>query len=235
MSDAELFQALHAVGYAPRYREWIFKKIENDLGEIVFDTGSGLGDFLDLFLKNPKRKIILSDMSEVMTGYLEARFRLIPEVQIVRWDISKENFTRFEESVDTVTCFNVLEHVEDDVQALKNIGRLVKTQGKLILFVPALKELYGSLDEMAGHYRRYTRKTLSACMHDAGWSISRMEYFNFFGILTWFLSAKIFRQKQLNSKVCASLDRIVPLLAWIERWSKPLIGQSLIVVAQKVS
>ncbi len=234
MSEADLVQALHAVSDAPHYRQWIFEKIENDLGETVFDVGSGLGDFLDLFLKDPKRKIILSDASEIMRKYLRNRCRSISRVQVVNYDISKKDSQPPRDRPSTVTCLNVLEHVEDDVQALKNMRELVGPGGKLVLFVPALEGLYGSLDEMAGHYRRYTPKTLSICLKEGGWAILRLEYFNFFWIFTWFLSGKILRQRQLNAKVCGWLDRIVPFFAQVENVFKPCVGQSLIVIAQKI-
>ena len=232
MSESELFQALQAVSYAPNYREWIFERVEKDLGETIFDVGSGLGDFLDLFLRDPKRKVILSDASGTMTSYLRERCRPFSEVRIAQGDISRDPFHAYQGLPDTVTCFNVLEHIEHDIQALKNMRQMIKPQGKLILFVPALENLYGALDQMAGHYRRYSRRKLTNSLQAAGWKVSRIEYFNFFGMFTWFLSGKILRQKQLHAQTCSRLDRLVPLLAWVEKGILPFAGQSLIAIAQ---
>ncbi len=238
MPNADLRGALKAVRGARNYREWIFQRIEPELGSRVLDIGSGLGDFADLFTRDPGRQVILSDASEKMVEELHRKMAGTPGLSVMRLDVTEDaasgNF-RGPFRPDTVTCLNVLEHLQDDTQALRNMRRWVTPGGKIVLFVPALGCLYGSLDRLAGHYRRYHRKGLSECLKSTGWTILRLEYFNFWGILTWFFAGKVLRQKQLDPAVCNNLDKLVPALSFLEKMIKPSMGQSLVAVAENPS
>lgn len=234
MPQAELVEALRAVSRARNYHHWIFRRIEPYLGRRVLDIGSGLGDFSDFFLRDPGRQTMLSDASEPMVERLRERLGGVPRIETIRLDISNEDHVRHfskERSPDTITCLNVLEHIEDDAGALQGMRELVAPGGKVILFVPALGCLYGSLDRMAGHYRRYTCKNLTRKLAAAGLNILRMEHFNFFGIFSWFFAGKILCQKQMDPRTCGSLDLLVPGVAWLETVVRPPIGQSILAVA----
>ena len=237
MPEAELATALRAVSLAKNYHRWLFRKIEPHLGRVILDIGSGLGD-LPEFLgdSDPDRKLILSDASEFMVAHLRSRYGAGSPVRVIRLDVSRADRSRvFPEGLvpDTVTCLNVLEHLEDDVQVLRNMRSLVGDGGKIVLFVPALGWLYGSLDRMAGHYRRYTREGPRRKLGIAGLKILKMESFNFFGIITWFLGGKVLRRTQLNNGVCAELDKLVPWVSFLEKLIVPPLGQSLIAIASK--
>lgn len=93
------------------------------------------------------------------------------------------------DNVDTITCVNVLEHIEDDIDALRNMRQILKSDGKAVIFVPALIGIYGTLDTAQGHMLRYTHKILSERMQLAGFSIETWRYMNIFGVLTWFVSS----------------------------------------------
>jgi SAM-dependent methyltransferase len=235
MPDADLLGALNAVSGARNYREWVFRRIEQYLGLTVLDIGSGLGDFADLFTRVPGRRVILSDASEKMTAELRRRTAGRPGLSVMRLDATGEAAPEDFSGPfrpDTVTCLNVLEHLEDDLQALRNMRRWAAPGGKIILFVPALGCLYGSLDRLAGHYRRYGPKGLSECLRASGWAVLRLEYFNFWGMFTWFFAGRVLRQKRLDPAECGRLDRLVPALSFLEKMIKPSIGQSLVAVAE---
>ena len=64
---------------------------------------------------------------------------------------------------DTIVCVNVLEHIEDDIRALRLFRELVApTGGTVLIFVPAVQAAYGPLDAALGHHRRYSKRTLRA-------------------------------------------------------------------------
>jgi 2-polyprenyl-3-methyl-5-hydroxy-6-metoxy-1,4-benzoquinol methylase len=79
---------------------------------------------------------------------------------------------------DVVTMFDVLEHIPDEVAALRRIRRLLKPGGLLVLTVPALGWLWSGEDVVSEHLRRYTRSSLSRVLHTAGYDTLRMSYFN---------------------------------------------------------
>lgn len=84
-----------------------------------------------------------------------------------------------EENFDYITAFEVLEHIEDDLNALANWKNLLCSQGKLLLSVPAHPHKWNATDEWAGHVRRYSKKGLIAVLHQAGYKILHIESYGF--------------------------------------------------------
>jgi len=72
------------------------------------------------------------------------------------------------ESVDLVAMFDVLEHFEDDVKALREINRVLDRDGYVLISVPALKFLWSELDQVAHHFRRYTKKRAGVQASESG-------------------------------------------------------------------
>jgi SAM-dependent methyltransferase len=82
------------------------------------------------------------------------------------------------ESFDLVVCLDVLEHTPDDRLALRELRRVCRPGGFLLLTVPALPRLWSIHDELNHHYRRYTRRSLTAAATDSDWGLARMTSFN---------------------------------------------------------
>jgi len=68
---------------------------------------------------------------------------------------------------DCVLALDVIEHIDDDCQAVRKLGRLVKPGGRLLFSVPALPELFSEFDEVQGHRRRYTVPSFRECLEGA--------------------------------------------------------------------
>lgn len=90
------------------------------------------------------------------------------------------NFT--DNYFDVILAMDVIEHIEDDQLAVKELERLLKPGGYLIITVPAYQWLWGVQDEVAHHYRRYTKKSVLALVRNSGANLSvvRNTYFNTF-------------------------------------------------------
>jgi SAM-dependent methyltransferase len=69
---------------------------------------------------------------------------------------------------DCVLALDVIEHIDDDRRTVAELRRLIKPDGRVIVSVPALPELYSEFDEVQGHRRRYTAQSLRACLEGAG-------------------------------------------------------------------
>ena len=80
-------------------------------------------------------------------------------------------------SFDLVTCLDVIEHT-DDVAALRELRRVTRRGGRLVVTVPAHPGLWSRHDEVNGHRRRYTRETLRQAAGAAGWAVERLTGFN---------------------------------------------------------
>lgn len=81
-------------------------------------------------------------------------------------------------SYDLVAVLDVVEHVEDDVAALKAIATALKPGGKILITVPAHQWMWSAHDVVNHHKRRYSKATLSAALRAAGLGWSRLGYFN---------------------------------------------------------
>jgi SAM-dependent methyltransferase len=79
-------------------------------------------------------------------------------------------------SFPAVGMFDVLEHIEDDGACLKEVNRILKPGGRLILTVPAFMFLFSDFDREAGHFRRYTLSTLTARLRENGFAIDYKTY-----------------------------------------------------------
>jgi SAM-dependent methyltransferase len=79
---------------------------------------------------------------------------------------------------DLVTCLDVIEHTPDDVVALRELLRVTRPGGFMLVTVPAYQSLWSLHDEANHHYRRYGRRTLRAAAAAAGWNVRRISSFN---------------------------------------------------------
>jgi len=84
----------------------------------------------------------------------------------------------FRHHFDVVGLFDVLEHVADDVGLLRAAGRALKTDGYMVITVPADMRLWSPYDEVFGHKRRYNRRGLTETIEQAGLIVDRVSYYN---------------------------------------------------------
>jgi SAM-dependent methyltransferase len=81
-------------------------------------------------------------------------------------------------SFDLAVCLDVIEHLADDLAALRELRRVVAPGGTLLVTVPAYQWLWSGHDVVNHHHRRYTRPSLLAVAERAGWESVRTTYFN---------------------------------------------------------
>lgn len=84
------------------------------------------------------------------------------------------------QTFDLICMFDVLEHVENDGAALESIKPFLNPEGKIIITVPAYQWLFSVHDKNLGHYRRYTRRGLSALLSEHGFNVTYSGYMNTF-------------------------------------------------------
>jgi len=82
------------------------------------------------------------------------------------------------EQFDVITAFDVLEHIEQDVESLSALATRLAPNGRLYVTVPAFAWLWSKHDELHHHCRRYTRKLLVARLQEAGLRPVQVTYFN---------------------------------------------------------
>jgi len=217
---------------AINYQHWVLERISSYLGDSILEVGAGIGNYTQYFLT--KKRVYAIELSPSCLKILREKFH-DDNVELLQMDAtSREIFSLKAKNIDTIVCLNVLEHIENDLFALKNFYQILRTPGYLILQLPALKFLYGNIDRQLGHYRRYTKKMVSEKVKQTNFKIERMDYLNLIGTFGWFYDARIKGIINQNQQHVTFFDnRIVPIVRKLERNIKIPFGQSLIVILKK--
>ncbi len=79
-----------------------------------------------------------------------------------------------------ITALDIIEHIEDDIASLKSIRTMLKQNGRAIITVPAYMFLWSHFDELNEHKRRYTLSELKFKLHQSGFTIEKITYYNTF-------------------------------------------------------
>lgn len=220
---------LERLAEAPRFNRWMFERVRPWLGERVLEIGSGVGNLSQFLVDRPR--VVLTDTAQSYLDRLRARFGHLPNVEIMRLYLPTVEQGVASRSFDTIVCLNVLEHVAEDVRSLVAMRDLLVSGGRLILLVPALPALYGSLDRALGHYRRYTKRELREKFGHARLRMRYLEYFNGAGIPGWWFSGRVLRRQIIPAGALRWFDRLVPLFR-LERFLPWRLGQSLIAIGE---
>lgn len=207
----------------------MFDRLRRWVGSRVLEIGSGIGN-LSAFLVDSER-LVLTDTREEYLDRLRTRFAQQPNVAVARLNLPNELGALAGQRFDTIICLNVLEHVDDDIAALQAMRRLLAPAGRLILLVPALSMLYGTMDEALGHHRRYQRGPLTSLLERAGFKVAHVEYFNLAGVPGWWFAGKVLRRRMIPAASLKLYDALVPLFR-LERFLPWRVGQSLIAIGE---
>lgn len=122
---------------------------------------------------------------------------------------------------DTVLYVNVLEHIRDDTEELRRATGRLAPDGNVVVFVPALPALYGTMDEVSGHHRRYRRAELAAVFASAGLGMQSLRAFDTVGVLPYWLMYRVLRRRTLGGASVGLYDRvIVPLSRTVGRLTR---------------
>jgi 2-polyprenyl-3-methyl-5-hydroxy-6-metoxy-1,4-benzoquinol methylase len=225
-ADSELDEVLASLEDATNYSDWIYSLVEPYLGELVLEIGAGHGELTERLQRG--RDVTATDLSTNCIAGLRTRFADRPNVDIRHVDIAATADGRL---YDSVVLINVLEHIEDDENALGKLRQSLRPGGHLCVFVPAFDGLYSDFDHRIGHRRRYRRSNLIEVFDRAGFAIVDARYINTVGALAWWLFARQLGQVPAQSWSVAIYDRlVVPVLRRAEATRSPRFGQSLLVV-----
>jgi len=214
-----------------RYNEWVWWALQPYAGQRVLEAGAGNGT-MTRFLYG-RELIVAGDKETAYVDRLRNAFRRRPGIAVERVDLESDavlELARY--GFDTVTCINVLEHTVDDAAALRRAWQLLVPGGRVLIFVPAGRALFGTLDRGIGHQRRYEREELVGKLQQAGFEVEQVSWQNRVAKAAWWLNAKVFRRRALPSAQSRLFDFFVPLFRALDG-SNPSSGLSLIAIGRK--
>jgi SAM-dependent methyltransferase len=154
-------------------------------------------------------------------GLYYARKRV--KVGLVQADLHQPPFHK---KFDLIGIFDVLEHIADDVQVLRDLYSLIKPGGALLLTVPAFQSLWSYFDVAALHIRRYRQNELNSKLQMAGFKIENTSYYmtSIFP-LVWggrkvasIISSSKNESKKSDQELTVNELRIVPVINQILTW-----------------
>ncbi len=227
-----LTSTLNQLSNIDHYNQWMYEQFADSLGHRVLEVGSGTGNITQ-FLLRQNREVVATDIVPNYRQELKTKFSHHPKFRLSTFDLDRIIAPEFKlNPFDSVVCLNVLEHIDDDLFALRQMYDALKPGGKLSILVPAHQFLFGAFDDAVGHYRRYNKASLSSRLIEAGFNVESLKYFNAAATLPWFLNGRLFKRNYLPNDQVSLADKLVPLLR-LEKFFGPPFGISVIAIASK--
>ncbi len=200
------------------------------IGHTVLEIGAGTGNLTAQLI--PRVLYWATDINPLYLMYLENVGRNRPYMKVGFTDAEKLATYPKEQKFDTVICLNVVEHLADDRGALLNIRSALDGGGRAIILVPCGPGLYGTLDEVLGHQRRYTRESLKELVMSANFELEKMIEFNRVGVVAWWVNGRLLRRRTFGLWQIKALNFMTPVFRAIDK-VLPLPPLSLIAVIRK--
>ena len=203
----------------------------------TLEIGCGVGGNVELLGKSGN--YLGMDMHLPAIEYCSAKF---PQFEFKCSRIEEIPKDAYSHNFDSIYILDVLEHIDNEVEILKEARNYLTDSGKILVTVPAYQFLWSPHDDFVHHVRRYTKKSLRAVLEEAGYKVERLSYFN--SILFPLALIQRLGSKLLNKKLSAHLSIPPRIINWLfktvfsqeagilKRTNLP-IGLSLIAVVTK--
>jgi SAM-dependent methyltransferase len=217
---------------APRYRKWQIDLVSPHLGRSTMEIGAGMGHFsAELAKVSSLDRLVLADNEQYTLDRLQARYANRPDIEVT--ELNLPGAVSVGEPLDSIVAMNVIEHIDDDVGAMRDLSAALNPGGRLIIWVPGYPQLYGDFDRKVGHVTRYTPKTLQATVTGAGLDIDVLKPINFLGGIAWWVAVRRGGAGYPDPKLVKIYDRtVVPTTRFIEKLIRPPFGQTVFCVAR---
>ena len=221
---------LEAMSFAQRYHRWIVGEFAPFLGRSVGEVGAGVGNVSEMLLAQPIGRLTAFEPDVRMFAELERA--LAPEPRAV----AVQGFFGADQAgadYDALVYVNVMEHVEHDRREMRHALAALRPGGHLLVFVPALSWLYSPFDEKVGHYRRYTKRSLTSKARAVGFEIAHARYFDVAGVLPWYVNFVLLKNEMAGGAVSLYDNAVVPVMKRVERVLPLPLGKNVLLAARK--
>lgn len=223
MDNNKDISALETIEELINYNSYVFKKIIKHLvpGKSL-DFGCGFGGFIK-FTKNYKLlNFIGHDVNDIALSKLKT-----DNIDYL------ESLNSSVNSFENVVSINVLEHIQNDQDTIHNLHKLLKPNGRLILYLPQSHLLWTELDNSVGHVRRYSKKMISDKLNKSGFEILHTEYVDFVGAIVILLAKYLKINLKYKKNTVIFYDKTVfKIFKYLDYLFKKIYGKNILVVAR---
>lgn len=232
-------QDLEALAELPHYTGWILEQFQDHLHGRVIEVGAGIGNVAVRYIDQVDHALLVEPAANLHER-LQARVRDRAHVRVVQAFLEDVPQELLRIPFDAAVMVNVLEHIEDDQRVLQKLHEVLRPGGAVCIFVPALPQLFGTLDEIVDHVRRYRKAELGQKLENSGFRIERLEYLDLLGIVPWWLAGQVLKRRQYDALGAQAYDRVgVPVTRALEHTLHRLlgrtpVGKSLVAVGVRV-
>lgn len=211
------------------FRKYQYELIKDHLGKKILEVGPGSGKFAKNFLLKKTNEIHLTEINKNLHKLLSDEFKNVNK----HVNIYSKKIEDIEEKYDTICYFDVIEHIEDHENELKNALKKLNPNGSLIIIVPAFNHLYSYYDKSIGHYRRYEKNFFKVFVENNNLFCKKLFYFDSIGY--FFLLINRIINVKTNKKVSFGTiiwNLMVPISKLLDKLLFHSFGKSLICIIQ---
>jgi SAM-dependent methyltransferase len=192
----------------------------------ILDFGAGLGTLARII---QMRTNIIVDCVEIDPSH--------------QHQLLKENFLVYttldatQKSYDFIYSKDTLEHIENDLETLRELAQHLSERGKLVIYVPAMPAIFSELDEIVGHFRRYDKTDLVEKIRSAGFEVKKYQYVDSLGFLVGLMLRHFSRSRMdqiINVRMFGIYDKLIfPISRMFDiLGGNRVAGKNILVVAQ---
>lgn len=221
---------LETMKEAVNYNHFLLKRIIDSAPSVqahqsILDFGAGMGTFAEL-LRQRGFKVSCIEYDDNLRTYLKNK---------LGYTVYKIPNEVVSQSTHYIYSLNVLEHIENDEEALKDLHNILDKNGLLYLYVPAFTVLYSTMDKKVRHFRRYRYRELKQKLEKAGFTIKKWQYVDSIGFIVSLLYRWLGDESgEVNVTTLKFYDRtLFPISRVLDRLLKKLLGKNLEILAEK--
>jgi SAM-dependent methyltransferase len=212
--------------------DWIERLHRESPRRRILDVGCGDGLFFDQLSRFGEVDGLEPDGTLVSNPRWRDRIRTEP--------LTSE--FRPEQPYDLLLMLDVLEHIEDDAEALVAAHKSLREEGHVLITVPALPALWSQHDEVNEHHRRYTERTLRDVLRHAGYQVETLRYFFFWTVAPLWARRALAPAGMPDGEyavpipcrpINAALESLSRLEHRIGEWIPWPVGSSLLAIARR--
>ena len=224
---------LELLASTPVSTKIILDTLSPSLGTEILEVGAGLGLITQMLVDAGRNVVALEPDDGLFKRFSEN----MSQTSVHGYCMTLHEYLNSNNespSFDTILYVNVLEHIGDDIGELKAAVRAMKQGGNIVIFVPAAPRLYGTMDWISGHYRRYRMSELKSVVVSAGLEVVECKAFDPIGAIPYWLMYRFLKRRTLANSSVRLYDKvIIPVSAAIPQFIvRKTGGKNLILTAQ---